>query len=38
MRYNGASTLKPSVVAAGPKLHALLMERVAHINLPRGKE
>ena len=38
MRYNGESTLKPSVVAAGPKLHALLMERVAHINLPRGRE
>ena len=38
LRYNGVSTLKPSVVAAGPKLHALLMERVAHINLPRGKE
>ncbi len=36
MRYNQESTLKPSVVAAGPKLHAGLMERVAHLNLPRG--
>jgi myo-inositol-1(or 4)-monophosphatase len=36
MRYNRESTLQPSVVAAGPKLHARLMERVSHINLPRG--
>jgi myo-inositol-1(or 4)-monophosphatase len=36
MRYNRESTLQPSVVAAGPKLHAELMARVAHLNLPRG--
>ncbi len=36
MRYNCESTLHPSVVAAGPKLHARLMERVSHITLPRG--
>ncbi|MEI9885144.1 MAG: 3'(2'),5'-bisphosphate nucleotidase CysQ [Rhizomicrobium sp.] len=36
MRYNRESTLHPSVVAAGPKLHARLMERVSHIRLPRG--
>jgi myo-inositol-1(or 4)-monophosphatase len=37
MRYNRDSTLQPSVVAAGPKLHAELMERVCHLNLPRGQ-
>ncbi|HXC55299.1 MAG TPA: 3'(2'),5'-bisphosphate nucleotidase CysQ [Rhizomicrobium sp.] len=36
LRYNRESTLKPSVVVAGPKLHAGLLERVSHINLPRG--
>jgi len=36
--YNQASTLQPSIVAAGPKLHALLMERVSHLNLPRGSD
>ncbi len=36
MRYNRESTLQPSVVAAGPRLHAELMARVAHLNLPRG--
>ncbi len=36
--YNRVSTLQPSVVAAGPKLHAQLMERVSHLNLPRGQE
>ncbi|HEY0301861.1 MAG TPA: 3'(2'),5'-bisphosphate nucleotidase CysQ, partial [Rhizomicrobium sp.] len=36
LRYNRESTLHPSVVAAGPKLHARLMERVSHIHLPRG--
>jgi myo-inositol-1(or 4)-monophosphatase len=38
MIYNQESTLKPSVVAAGPKLHAALMARVSHLNLPRGQE
>ena len=36
--YNQESTLKPSLVAAGPKLHAALMARVGHLNLPRGQE
>ncbi|MBV9046329.1 MAG: 3'(2'),5'-bisphosphate nucleotidase CysQ [Alphaproteobacteria bacterium] len=36
--YNRESTLQPSLVAAGPKLHAELMARVSHINLPRGQE
>lgn len=35
--YNRESTLQPSLVAAGPKLHAELMARVSHINLPRGQ-
>ncbi len=35
-RYNRESTLQPSVVAAGPRLHAELMARVSHLNLPRG--
>lgn len=34
--YNGASVLKPSFVAAGPALHAAILERVEHIKLPRG--
>ena len=36
LRYNRDSTLQPSLVAAGPKLQALLLDRVSHINLPRG--
>lgn len=36
LRYNQANTLHPSVVVAGPKLHAQLMERVGHLSLPRG--
>jgi myo-inositol-1(or 4)-monophosphatase len=35
-RYNRESTVQPSVVAAGPKLHAQIMARVGHLNLPRG--
>jgi myo-inositol-1(or 4)-monophosphatase len=35
-RYNRESTIQPSVVAAGPKLHAQLMARTEHLNLPRG--
>ena len=38
MLYNLESTLKPSLVVAGPKLHAALIDRVGHINLPRGQE
>ena len=36
LRYNRESTLQPSLVAAGPKLQPLLLERVSHINLPRS--
>ncbi len=36
--YNRQSTLVPSLVAAGPRLHAKLIERVAHLSLPRGRE
>ena len=35
LRYNRKSTLQPSVVAAGPMLHAQLMARVSHLNLSR---
>jgi myo-inositol-1(or 4)-monophosphatase len=35
-RYNRESTIQPSVIAAGPKLHAQLMARVGHLNLSRG--
>jgi myo-inositol-1(or 4)-monophosphatase len=38
LRYNRPSTLQPSLVVAGPKLHARLMERVSHLSLPRGPE
>jgi len=33
--YNGPDALQPSVIAAGPMLHAKLLARVAHIKLPR---
>lgn len=32
--YNRPDAIQPSIVAAGPALHAKLMERVAHIKLP----
>ena len=35
LRYNQENTLQPSVVASGPRLHGLLLERVSHLNLPR---
>lgn len=34
--YNGTTTLQPSVVAAGPALHAQLLARVDHLNLSRA--
>ena len=34
--YNGSTTLQPSVVAAGPVLHAQLLNRVSHLNLSRA--
>jgi len=36
--YNRQSTIHPSLVVAGPKLHAELLARVAHLELPRGQE
>lgn len=34
-RYNGESTLQPSLIASGPKLHAEILSRVRHIKLQR---
>lgn len=34
LRYNGAEPIQPSVVCAGPALHAALLERLAHLPLP----
>ena len=34
-RYNGAQAIQPSMIAAGPKLHAEILSRVNHINLQR---
>ena len=36
LRYNGTTTLQPSVLAAGPALHALLLARVSHLTLSRA--
>lgn len=33
--YNLASTVKPSLVCAAPVLHRLILDRVAHIDLPQ---
>jgi len=33
--YNRPDALQPSIIAAAPKLHAKLLERVSHIKLPR---
>jgi myo-inositol-1(or 4)-monophosphatase len=33
--YNGAAPIQPSVVCAGPALHALLLDRLAHVPMPR---
>jgi myo-inositol-1(or 4)-monophosphatase len=33
--YNRPSAIQPSIVAAGPILHAKLLNRVSHIKLPR---
>ncbi len=35
LRYNGPDAVQPSVVGAGPALHAKLMDRVAHLDLNR---
>jgi myo-inositol-1(or 4)-monophosphatase len=37
LRYNRAETVQPSIVGANPVLHALLLERVSHLKLPRGQ-
>lgn len=36
IRYNRPVTLQPSVVAAGPQLHAHLLARVSHLHLSRA--
>ncbi|HEY8697208.1 MAG TPA: 3'(2'),5'-bisphosphate nucleotidase CysQ [Rhizomicrobium sp.] len=36
LRYNGREPLQPSIVAAGPTLHAKLLERVRDLKLPAG--
>ena len=36
LRYNRKTTLQPSVVSAGPALHAQLLSRVSHLNLSRA--
>lgn len=36
LRYNRDTTLQPSIVAAGPALHAHLMTRVSHLKLQRS--
>ena len=33
LRYNGTEPLQPSIVAAGPALHARLLERVRDLKL-----
>ncbi len=35
LRYNGAEPIQPSIVCAGPRLHGKLLEKLAHIDLPR---
>ncbi len=35
LRYNGQDAIQPSVVGGGPALHAELLKRVSHLNLPR---
>jgi len=37
-RYNLAKAVQRSLVAAGPKLHPLLLARVRHLNLPERQE
>lgn len=34
-RYNGTHAIQPSLIAAGPALHAEILSRVSHINLQR---
>lgn len=36
LRYNGPQPIQRSLVAAGPQLHALLLDRVRHVQLPEG--
>ena len=33
--YNGATAIQPSIVGAGPQLHAKIIERVSHTKLPQ---
>ncbi len=36
LHYNGAAPIQPSVVSAGPGLHANLLSRLRHLKLPGG--
>lgn len=36
LRYNGAVPIQRSIVAAGPLLHPLLLERLTHLRLPES--
>jgi len=38
LHYNRENTIHPSLVVAGPALHAEMLARVAHLKLPRGQE
>ncbi|HVV64155.1 MAG TPA: 3'(2'),5'-bisphosphate nucleotidase CysQ [Rhizomicrobium sp.] len=38
LMYNGADAIQPSIVGAGPKLHAALIARVGHIALPKRQD
>ena len=38
MRYNGPRPIQRSFVAAGPRLHPLLLARVEHLELPERQE
>lgn len=35
LRYNGLEPVQPSIVCAGPALHAQLIDRLMHVPLPR---
>ena len=37
LRYNGTEAIQPSVVGAGPALHAELLKRVGHLNLQKRR-
>jgi myo-inositol-1(or 4)-monophosphatase len=38
LMYNGPDAIQPSIVGAGPELHAALIARVCHIALPKRQD